>query len=489
MITIINSKFKGCYRRAIGVILCLAAFPAYSQLTVTIYGSSSVCSNATSIGFAATTTGVVGTITLYNWYENNVPISGAHSSTVGVTSFSSSDVFTCQVLTSSGQNQYSNPITITTTQPQNFGISLTANQTAFCAGQTVTYTATPNMSATGGYTWEVNGVVQSATGNTFSMTVATVAALQSVTVTGTTNAACVVNPTATGTSANIPFTIYPVTSPSVSIAQSVMPVLEGSPVTFTVTPSGQGSDPVYQWQLNGMTVQNGAGNTYTPTITSGSDVQSVTVSMTSNETCPQNSAISTLSFQLVSSDWENLNYVREQDRLVMGVSNFISIDQLPIGQKFEKTIYFDGLGRAIQKLNKSGSLVTGGSQEDLVTPLVYDPAGRVTQQYLPYATTDNPGHFKSTNVFTEQASFVTGKFGEPSGAPTYAQTVYDNSPLNRVVQSFAPGQSWGGQRRGNKQQLRFRQRFRKCSYLADRLYGRRHSYYFADRGIPHRGAL
>jgi len=238
--------------------------------------------------------------------------------------------------------------------------------------------------------------------------------------------------------------VLPLSYPAVTVNQDQSPVVEGSPVTFTATPNGSWSDLAYTWQVNGAAVSGVTGATLTTTISSGSDLQNVSVQMSPPPaTCPQSVALATYPFQVVSSDWENQNYIREQDILVPGISDWIGIDKLQIGQKRERTTYFDGLNRPIQKVDRSGSLVSGTSS-DLVQPIAYDPAGRDVQQYMLYATNDNPGQFKSANVLSEQASFVTSKFGEPSGAPTYSQVVYDNSPLDRVVTSYAPGESWGG---------------------------------------------
>ncbi|HMI60092.1 MAG TPA: DUF6443 domain-containing protein, partial [Puia sp.] len=144
-----------------------------------------------------------------------------------------------------------------------------------------------------------------------------------------------------------------------------------------------------------------------------------------------------------SVDHENLNYIRTVDVHVAGISTWYQADQLPIDSKDQSTTYLDGLGRAIQKVGKSASY-SGGAWVDMVQPIVYDQAGRTTQQYLPYPTANNPGKFKSSNLTTDQAAFVRTKFSESSTAPTWSQTVYDNSPLNRVVHSYAPGQNWGG---------------------------------------------
>jgi RHS repeat-associated protein len=427
------------------IFLSLATGHAFCQMAVTISGTTNPCPG-NDVSFFASVSGSSGTLT-YTWYKNETGVSSIITapgpSVLVLSSFNSGDVITCTVTSSTGQVANSNSLTITMAQAAQFTVAPSPNQVGVCSGQSVKFTASSTLPMGSTFQWTMNGETQSATGNTFVTPAVSVSQLQSVTVTATTTASCVDKQSATGSATNYPFSINPVTYPSVTLAQNVSPVIEGSPVTFTVTSSGQGFFPEYQWELNGITVQNSSLTTFTTTISSGSDIQNISVSMTSSGTCPQNPAQASSQFQLVSSDWENLNYIRIQDILVAGVSNFIGVDQLPIGQKRERTTYLDGLGRPIQKVDKSGSFAQGQTS-DMVQPIVYDPAGRIAQQYLSYSTTDNPGKFKSANVLSEQASFVTNKFGESPGAPTFAQTIYDNSPINRVIQTFAPGQSWGG---------------------------------------------
>lgn len=453
MTTITNNKMKQpSYKqitiKALVVLLILfAATPirAFSNLTLTISGQTTTCYTS-DVSFTATATGAVGTVT-YTWYKNDVQVTSVYSiapNIVVIASVANGDEITCRAVDQGGNSGQSNMLTITVTGGQNFTVAPNPSSINLCQGQSVTFTAVGNMPLGSTFQWTMNGTVQSETGGTFSTIAQSEAQLQSVTVTANTTATeCVINQTASGSAAGMLFIVNPPGYPSLSVTQNISPVPDGSPVTFTATPSGQGNFPQYQWVLNGNVVSDVTGPTYTTSITSGTDIQTISVSMTSTGTCPQNPAVATTSFQIVPSDWENQNYVRVQDILVSGISNFFQIDQLPIGQKRETTTYVDGLGREIQKLDKSGSLV-GGTASDLVVPVSYDQAGRKTQQFLPYATNDNPGYFKSNNVPSEQATFVTNKFGEPSGAPTYSQTAFDNSPLNRVLSVYAPGTSWGG---------------------------------------------
>lgn len=431
----------------LSILACLFSVRGWGQqLTVVVTGPGSICQGTSAEFTANITTGYIPSEDyVYQWLVNGRPygsqINNAYTSISGL---NNGDKVACeaQELANGTVNGTSNPITVSIYQPPVFSVSIYPSSLVVCQGSLVTYTAVASTSAT--FSWRAApNSVSFPGGNTLTVAAQDATQLQDVEVSATATTTCVTNSTASATAASSNFTVMPLTYPSLSLSQSTSPVLDGNPVTFTATPTGQGNNPTYQWEIDGFTVSGVSGPTYTPTITSGSDVQNVSVSMTSTGTCPQNAAVANTSFQVVSSDWENQNYIRVQDILVSGVSNFFGVDGLPIGQKRERTTYLDGLGRPIQKLDKSGSLVSGTST-DLVVPVSYDPAGRSTQQFLPYTTSDNPGKFKSVNVATEQAAFVTNKFNEPSSAPTYSQTSYDNSPLNRVMAVFAPGASWGG---------------------------------------------
>ena len=432
------------------VTLTVGSTPVMGQLSATITGpNGSLCAGANyTLNFTCAVAGNTGPLT-YTWIKNggqNIG-QGSNLSSFSTNLLGTGDKIKCFVSSSGQGTVFSNEIQVPTlTQPEVFGVSISVSSTTVCTGSSVTFTANSDVPMSSPFVWrEINTGIQVQGGNTFTIPATSVADLQSVTVSATAaSGACVQNTTANSNASALDFTILPLSYPSVSLTQNLSPVSIGTPVTFTAARNDGGSGtPVYTWQLNGATVPGVYGNTFTTTLFGGTDIQSVTVSMNPSLTCPQNAAVATSNFMIISSDWENLNYIREQDILVPGVTSWQAIDNLPIGQKRERTNYLDGLGRSIQKLDKSGSLANGTSS-DLVLPVVYDARSRNAQQYLPYVTADNPGKFKSANVLTQQASFVTGKFGEPSNAPTYAQVAYDNSPLNRITTSYAAGQSWGG---------------------------------------------
>jgi len=127
----------------------------------------------------------------------------------------------------------------------------------------------------------------------------------------------------------------------------------------------------------------------------------------------------------------------------------------------QTTQYFDGLGRPIQ------TVVKGISPQgyDMVSPMLYDSLGREVFKYLPYVDTGTFGGFKA-NPFNWQSSFMTALYNPTSATNGekffYGQTMYEASPLNRVLASYAPGNSWAGSALGSAMQY-------QTSTLADSL--------------------
>ncbi|SHN16823.1 DUF6443 domain-containing protein [Chitinophaga sp. CF418] len=109
----------------------------------------------------------------------------------------------------------------------------------------------------------------------------------------------------------------------------------------------------------------------------------------------------------------------------------------------QETQYFDGLGRLLQTVEKGAS--PGG--RDLVTPVDYDAFGREVYKYLPYVPKTgsvNDGLFKTAPFIGQRAFYKDSTLAPGTGSDSiyYTQTAYEASPLNRVLQTWAPGNSW-----------------------------------------------
>ena len=103
-----------------------------------------------------------------------------------------------------------------------------------------------------------------------------------------------------------------------------------------------------------------------------------------------------------------------------------------------KTVqYFDGLCRPGQVIQ----VALSPQGKDIVQPVEYDPLGRESIKYLPYCGSNSNGNYVTAYV-TEQSTYYSGRFPSPDNAFPYAETVFDNSPLNRVLMQGAPGEAW-----------------------------------------------
>jgi RHS repeat-associated protein len=111
--------------------------------------------------------------------------------------------------------------------------------------------------------------------------------------------------------------------------------------------------------------------------------------------------------------------------------------------------YMDGLGRPLQTVQRQSS----PTSKDIVQHFVYDQYGREAVKYLPYATTATGDASYKTDALS--AGLGIAKFYHPAGSTgtqqtngipnttfPFAQTGFEASPLNRVVEQGAQGAGW-----------------------------------------------
>ncbi len=109
------------------------------------------------------------------------------------------------------------------------------------------------------------------------------------------------------------------------------------------------------------------------------------------------------------------------------------------GDLMVDTDYFDGLGRTIQSVSK-GSSPAG---YDLVQPIQYDELGRTPKEYLGYSTDipDEASGLYRDNALAEQYAFYDREVtGLPASRFAYSRMKYEDSPLNRVLETAVPGE-------------------------------------------------
>ena len=110
--------------------------------------------------------------------------------------------------------------------------------------------------------------------------------------------------------------------------------------------------------------------------------------------------------------------------------------------------YYDVLGRPIQQVAWAQS----ASGKDIVTPFEYDGYGRQPRQFLsypksqvrPFPNTSSTMSFDPAAI-TNVQTYYTDMFTAPNSLEqddAFSESVFEESPLNRVLEQGAPGADW-----------------------------------------------
>jgi len=270
-------------------IVCTSNNPATSNpitmtvntnlpVSVTISPNPSVVCQGQTTTFTATPNHG-GTTPSYQWYLNSNP-AGTNSNTYTFTPVNG-DLVSC-TLTSSETCTTNNPaysiqhqVSVSPLVP--VSITITPDQNPVCAGQTITFTATPtNGGLTPSYQWYLNSNPAGINSNIFSF-IPNNGDLVYCKLTSSEN--CTSNNPAS--SIQHPVSVSPGPLAGVSISAVPNPFCPGSSVTITATPSNGGPLPAYQWKVNGANVgTNSITYTYNPIPN-----DSIRCIMTSNLSC------------------------------------------------------------------------------------------------------------------------------------------------------------------------------------------------------------
>ncbi|MFN7692043.1 MAG: hypothetical protein ACK5QU_13250, partial [Bacteroidota bacterium] len=238
-----------------------------NNITATFNNIPPVCQGVTAPSLPAIST-------------NNPPITGTwnpaviNTGTVGISTYT----FTPDPGQCAGNVSLDVEVVPTPPSPT---ISITASVTTICAGENVNFTALPNSSNTGDVIqWFVNGTaVIGGTGLLFSSN--TLNNNDQITAVFTPSSSCLAGQTAT--SNLIVITVNPVVTPVVNITASATQICTGENVTFTSTITGGGTNPQYQWFINGNAVAGATNATFATSNFQNAD--NVTLQLISNQPC------------------------------------------------------------------------------------------------------------------------------------------------------------------------------------------------------------
>jgi hypothetical protein len=248
-----------------------AVTPAVSITTP----STSTCAGS-SVTFTATPTNG-GTTPSYQWKVNGTN-AGTNSPTFTTTTLTNGQIVTCVMTSNSAcaspATATSNAVTMTigTVTP---AVSISTTTTAACTGTSYSFTATPtNGGTTPAYQWQVNGINAGTNSPTFTST--TLANGDVVSCVLTSSLACASPITATSNS--IAAVINPTVVPTVTVTASSNSICSNEADSFVVTGSNLGTNPSYQWEVNGIPTGTNSPAYISPTLTNNSSVTCIVVS-------------------------------------------------------------------------------------------------------------------------------------------------------------------------------------------------------------------
>ncbi|WP_159453593.1 DUF6443 domain-containing protein [Ohtaekwangia koreensis] len=139
------------------------------------------------------------------------------------------------------------------------------------------------------------------------------------------------------------------------------------------------------------------------------------------------------------------NYVLGNSIKHAGVISKAEVNSLSVTSDLIQTVqYVDGLGRPYQTIKTKHST----SGKDLVQPYSYDEYNREVYIYLPYTSSSDYGQLKSDvlNANGQPGEAMNNFYTtDPLVANTnhpFSKTVFESSPLSRVMKVGLPGSDW-----------------------------------------------
>jgi RHS repeat-associated protein len=145
----------------------------------------------------------------------------------------------------------------------------------------------------------------------------------------------------------------------------------------------------------------------------------------------------------VGIDPANLNYIKSRTFTKPGIVDQATADAVTAVQDVQQvTTFIDGLGRTRQVVSKQAT----PDGADWVAPTFYDVYGREAKSYLGYSDAGNSGNFR-TNPGAAQPVFYNTQF-QGKESYYYSNTIYEPSPLNKVLETTVAGKSWTGKNVG-----------------------------------------
>ncbi|MBC9795856.1 DUF6443 domain-containing protein [Sinomicrobium weinanense] len=114
------------------------------------------------------------------------------------------------------------------------------------------------------------------------------------------------------------------------------------------------------------------------------------------------------------------------------------------GDVIETKVYYDGLGRPMQRV----AIRASPDKKDIITHIGYDAYGRQAKEWLSYKSGGDDGSYRDTDQEIATKNYYMDHYPEDFpglenvDVNAYSQKQFEPSPLNRVQKQAAPGKAW-----------------------------------------------
>jgi hypothetical protein len=258
-------------------------------------GTNPMCAGSSSVFTAVPVNGGSGAV--YQWTVNGSP--AGSGTTFSSSSLNDGDQISCvltsnalcalpAVVSSNTLTMSVNPVLI-----PGVSISLTSGSNPMCSGQSASFTAAEvNGGSSPVYQWQINNINVGTNSSVYSS--ASLADGDVITCTLASDAVCA-SPSNV-TSAAITMNVSATVTPTINISSSSSNTCQGDQVTFTANVTNEGATPLYQWQVNGLSVGSNTSSFTSSGINNGDVVDCI---LTSSSSCATVSVVNSNSINMI----------------------------------------------------------------------------------------------------------------------------------------------------------------------------------------------
>ncbi|MFY9311627.1 MAG: alpha/beta hydrolase fold domain-containing protein [Bacteroidia bacterium] len=425
-----------------GITMSITPGVTPSVTTAVTSGTNPTCAGA-SITFTATPVNG-GSSPVYQWKVNNINV-GTNSATYTSTTLNNNDVVTCTITSNatcanpSGATSTATTISIAPVSPSpTISTAITFGTNPTCAGAPVSFTATAtNGGLSPTYQWQVNG--SNAGTNSSSFTSSTLSNSDVVTCTITTSASCAGTPTATssGITMNVNASVTPSCTIAVTSGSNQVCGGDSTAIGFTATATNGGSNPTYQWYLNGGIINGAQSSTYSLSSYNNNDV--VTCKLVSDATCASPSMVISPGVTVTVTPLPVVNFVTSMT-VCGGPINASSFSSTPSGASYTWTNSNTAIGLSASGTGNVPAFTAGNtgsaaiSGTITVTPTLNSCVGTPATYTItvnPTATITQTGN---TLTASSSSSYQWYLDGQPiAGATAQSHTITADGSYSVVV--------------------------------------------------------